>query len=232
MMNALCASLPETLVFIMRIMLACICGGAIGFERTRRLKEAGIRTHCIIAAASALLMIISKYGFFDLGTDGSFYAGTDGVDASRIASQIVSGISFLGAGVIFRNGNSVKGLTTAAGIWATAAVGMAFGSGMYLLGLTETAIIVCIQIIFHRFSIGNDAYSESEVRIVADDSEELRNSLMTLIENKRIQVLHLKIERSGEDTIYSFSLRTKQHFPASEALRVFAENPFVRSITM
>jgi len=232
MMNAISASLPETLIFMLRIMLACICGGAIGFERTRRLKEAGIRTHCIIAAASALLMIISKYGFFDMGVEGAFYAGTDGADASRIASQIVSGISFLGAGVIFRNGNSVKGLTTAAGIWATAAVGMAFGSGMYLLGLMETAIIVLIQIIFHRFSIGNDAYSESEVRITANDSADFRETLLSLIENKRIQVLNLKIERSGENVVYSFALRTKQHFPASEALRIFAENPHVRSISM
>ena len=232
MTNAISASLSETLIFMLRIIFACICGGAIGFERTRRLKEAGIRTHCIIAAASALLMIISKYGFFDLGVEGTFYAGTDGVDASRIASQVVSGISVLGAGVIFRNGNSVKGLTTAAGIWATAAVGMAFGCGMYLLGLVETAIIVLIQIIFHRFSIGNDAYSESEVRIVANDSTDFRETLFELIESKRVQVLNLKIERSGENVVYSFALRTKLHFPATEALRIFAENPNVRSISM
>lgn len=223
----------DTLVFMFRILLACICGGAIGFERTRRLKEAGIRTHCIISAASALLMIISKYGFTDLGVEGSFFAGTDGADASRIAAQIVSGISFLGAGVIFKNGSSVKGLTTAAGIWATAAVGMAFGSGMYYLGLMETALIVVIQIVFHRFSIGNDAYSDCEVRIVAQDSEEFRATLLSLIEGRRIQVLNLKIERHGdESSLCTFSIRTQNDFSAADAMQIFAGNPDIKSISM
>lgn len=108
-------------------------------------------------------MVISKYGFTDM-TDalGHTFAGTRGADPARVAAQVVSGISFLGAGVIFKNGNTVKGLTTAAGIWATAAVGLACGSGMYYIAIFVTVLIVIIQLLMHRFNVGNDAYSNGE----------------------------------------------------------------------
>ena len=224
----------DLLVYALRIAIACVLGGAIGFERTKRLKEAGIRTHCIIASAAALMMILSKYGFADLEkVSGSFYAGTRGADPSRIASQIVSGISFLGVGVIFRNGNSVKGLTTAAGIWATAAVGMSIGSGMYLLGLVETLLIVIIQLVFHRFNIGNDAYSESEVRIVAEDTEDFQATFNQMLADKRIQVLSMRIERRSEgEVVYNFSIRTRKDFKANDAMKLFYESPSIHSISM
>lgn len=224
----------ELLVYALRIAIACVLGGAIGFERTKRLKEAGIRTHCIIASAAALMMLLSKYGFADLeDAVGGFYGGVRGADPSRIASQIVSGISFLGVGVIFRNGNSVKGLTTAAGIWATAAVGMAIGSGMYLLGLAETLLVVIIQLIFHRFNIGNDAYSESEIRIVAADTENFQQTLTQMLKDKRIQVLSMRIERRGEDeVVYNFSIRTRKDFKVTDAMKLFYESPAIHSISM
>lgn len=224
----------ELWIYALRVAIACILGGAIGFERTKRLKEAGIRTHCIIASAAALMMILSKYGFADLEKiSGSFYAGTRGADPSRIASQIVSGISFLGVGVIFRNGNSVKGLTTAAGIWATAAVGMAIGSGMYLLGLVETILVVGIQILFHRFNIGHDAYSESEIRIVAEYTDDFQQTLTKLLADKRIQVLSMRIERKDADEIlYNISIRTRKDFKATDAMRVFHQIPSIHSISM
>ena len=130
MLSGLTNYLPETaltvfdnLEFFIRIVLAAILGALVGLERSKRQKEAGVRTHCIIACTSALFMILSKYAFVDLvGVDG-----LRGADPARIAAQVVSGISFLGAGVIFKNGNSIRGLTTAAGMWGTAAVGMAIG---------------------------------------------------------------------------------------------------------
>lgn len=224
----------DLLICALRVAIACFLGGAIGFERTKRLKEAGIRTHCIIASAAALMMILSKYGFTDLEqTAGVFYAGTRGADPSRIASQIVSGISFLGVGVIFRNGNSVKGLTTAAGIWATAAVGMSIGSGMYLLGIVETILVVGIQLIFHRFNIGNDAYSEGEIRIVAEDSDDFQKNLTQLLADKRIQVISMRIERKEEDVVlYNLSIRTKKDFKATDAMEVFYKIPTIHSISM
>lgn len=133
---------------LLRLMIACICGFVIGIERSFRQKEAGIRTHIILALGAALMMIVSKYGFFDIAELG--LNGLD-ADASRVASNIVTGISFLGAGVIFVRGGSIKGLTTAAGIWATAGIGMALGAGMYLVGVTCTIGMIIIQLLLHKF---------------------------------------------------------------------------------
>lgn len=124
-------------------------GALVGLERTKRQKEAGIRTHCIIACAAAVFMILSKYAF----VDPADVLGLAGADGARIAAQVVSGISFLGAGVIFKNGNSIRGLTTAAGIWATSAIGMAIGAGMYWVGLITTVIMMVAQVVLHRFPV-------------------------------------------------------------------------------
>ena len=132
---------------ILRILVAAICGFAIGYERKTRSKEVGIRTHTIVAMAAALMMVVSKYGFVDL------VGGTMGVkdaDPARIAAQIVSGIGFLGAGIIIYRRDMLHGLTTAAGIWMTAAIGMAIGAGMYIIGAVSTVILVLIQVVLHR----------------------------------------------------------------------------------
>ena len=117
---------------LIRVLAAGLCGALIGLERGIRQKEAGIRTHCIVALGAALLMIISKYAFGDMveGIMGSKVA-----DPTRVASQAITAIAFLGAGVIYRHGNVVKGLTTAAGVWATAAIGLAIGAGLYTIGV-------------------------------------------------------------------------------------------------
>ena len=91
------------LVFLIRVLVATLCGGAIGLERTKRLKEAGIRTHCLVCCASALIMIVSKYAFADLSIGDTFFFGDRGADPARIAAQVVSGISFIGLAVIYRN---------------------------------------------------------------------------------------------------------------------------------
>ncbi len=126
---------------LLRLLISIACGFVIGFERKNRNKEAGIRTHVVVAVASCLMMIVSKYGFNDLATER--------FDGSRIASQIVSGIGFLGAGMIFVHKNSVKGLTTAAGIWATSGIGMAIGSGLYFVGIVTTMLLVALQVFLH-----------------------------------------------------------------------------------
>lgn len=127
--------------YFIRLFIAVVCGFIIGYERKNRNKEAGIRTHVIVTVASCLMMMISKYGFQDLAA-AKF-------DGSRIASQIVSGIGFLGAGMIFVHKNSIKGLTTAAGIWATSGIGMAIGAGMYFVGIITTVLVVFLQVFLH-----------------------------------------------------------------------------------
>ncbi len=126
--------------WLLRILIAAICGGLIGYERHSRSKEAGIRTHTIVALASAMAMLLSKYGFDD----------TMDYDAARIAAQVISGVGFIGAGIIFVRNDTIQGLTTAAGIWATAGIGMCIGAGLYGIGLFSTILIVLIQSIFQR----------------------------------------------------------------------------------
>ena len=121
--------------FVLRLVVAGILGVLIGLEREYRAKEAGYRTHFLVAVGSALLMIVSQHGFDDmLGKEGV------GLDPSRIAAQIVTGIGFIGAGTIILNRQRVRGLTTAAGIWATAGIGMCAGAGMYALAISATVL--------------------------------------------------------------------------------------------
>jgi len=124
---------------ILRMILSVVAGFAVGFERKMRFKEAGIRTHTIVCIGSCLFMIISKYGF-------------ESADQSRVAAQIVSGIGFIGAGMIFYHKEMIRGLTTAAGIWATAAIGMAAGAGMYIVCSIATMFIILIQCILYMLT--------------------------------------------------------------------------------
>ena len=126
--------------FILRIFCAAVLGGLIGLEREYRAKEAGFRTHFLVALGSAVFMIVSAYGFRDVLMDGM----TSRWDVSRIAAQVVSGIGFIGAGtIIFRKSeNIVSGLTTAAGLWVTAAIGLACGGGMYVLSIATTLMVL------------------------------------------------------------------------------------------
>jgi putative Mg2+ transporter-C (MgtC) family protein len=116
-----------------------VLGGVVGVEREIREREAGLRTHLLVALGSALFTIVSAYGF------SSFLASGDAVvraDPTRIAAQIVTGIGFLGAGAIIRQGLSVRGLTTAATLWVVAAIGMAAGAGYYSVALITTAVVI------------------------------------------------------------------------------------------
>ena len=114
-----------------RLSFALLLGGMIGIEREYRAKEAGFRTHFLVALGSALFCVVSQYGF-----------GIDLKDSSRVAAQVVSGIGFLGAGTIIFQKNVVRGLTTAAGLWVTAAIGLACGSGMYVAAVITTVMVL------------------------------------------------------------------------------------------
>ena len=115
----------------LRLAIAMLLGGVIGFEREYRAKDAGFRTHFLVALGSALFCIVSQYGF-----------GFELKDSSRVAAQVVSGIGFLGAGTIIFQKNVVRGLTTAAGLWVTAAIGLACGTGMYIPAVVTTLMVL------------------------------------------------------------------------------------------
>ncbi|RQD78107.1 MAG: MgtC/SapB family protein [Candidatus Syntrophonatronum acetioxidans] len=122
---------------ILRLVLAALLGGLVGFERERHSRPAGFRTHILVCVGCSLVMLISTYAFSgELGEIGS------GADPSRIASHAISGIGFLGAGTILRHGNTIRGLTTAASLWVVAVIGLAIGSGFYMGALVTTFILL------------------------------------------------------------------------------------------
>jgi len=146
--------------FILRIFIAGMLGGIIGFEREVRAKEAGVRTHFIVALGSALFMIISQYAF------------TGQYDHSRVAAQVVSGIGFIGAGVIIFQKNAVRGVTTAAGLWVAAAIGLAAGAAMYSVAVAAALLtIICLEAMhFLTFNYGEKNIS---VTLSPIDGEQL-----------------------------------------------------------
>ena len=139
---------------LLRLSLAAVLGGMIGFERELREREAGLRTHLLVSLGSALFTIVSAYGFRDFLTSGAVVVRTD---PTRIAAQIVTGIGFLGAGAIIRQGFSVRGLTTAATLWVVAAVGLACGAGYYSAAALSTALVLLalypLRIVAYRILI-------------------------------------------------------------------------------
>ncbi len=125
-------------IYILRIIVASLCGALIGLEREKRGKRAGLRTHIILAASSALMMLVSKYGFGDISNSMD-------VDASRIAAGMIASIGFLGIGVIHYDDKSTVGLTTSAGLLATVAIGLTIGAGMYIVGIFTAVFIAVLQ---------------------------------------------------------------------------------------
>lgn len=235
MLSGLTNYLPETaltvfdnLEFFIRIVLAAILGALVGVERSKRQKEAGVRTHCIIACTSALFMILSKYAFVDLVG----VAGLRGADPARIAAQVVSGISFLGAGVIFKNGNSIRGLTTAAGMWGTAAVGMAIGAGMYWVGLIEAAVLVGIQIVLHRFPVGADALTTQEIVVEMTDSDELLARFDALVKSHRGQITESSLTRQNGVLCMEVTAKLDPPITHEEALAFMKANDGVRRVSV
>ena len=235
MLSGLTNYVPETaltvfdnLEFFIRIVLAAILGALVGLERSKRQKEAGVRTHGIIACTSALFMILSKYAFVDLVG----VAGLRGADPARIAAQVVSGISFLGAGVIFKNGNSIRGLTTAAGMWGTAAVGMAIGAGMYWVGLIEAAVLVGIQIVLHRFPVGADALTTQEIVVEMTDSDELLARFDALVKSHRGQITESSLTRQNGVLCMEVTAKLDPPITHEEALAFMKANDGVRRVSV
>lgn len=197
--------------FFLRILAACLCGALIGVERSHRLKEAGVRTHLLVACTAAVMIIVSKYGFSDLTNEaGETFFGTRGADPARIAAQVVSGISFLCAGVIFRNGSTVKGLTTAAGLWATAGIGLSFGAGMYLLGIFATLLVLAVQIIMHKMPVGNDAYQTNRIEITVNDNPNFRAALSKQFSAWHAQVVETCVTQNADGTT-SYAMTVKMY---------------------
>ena len=162
--------------FFIRIIIAALLGGAIGLEREYRAKEAGFRTHFLVALGAALFMILSAHGF-----EGVLVSDNHRLDVSRIAAQVVSGIGFIGAGTIIFQKHAVRGLTTAAGLWVTAAIGMTAGAGMHLLATTTTLLVLlCLEA--QSLFLRHFGHRNIDVSFAADSREDIDNVLHHLHE--------------------------------------------------
>ena len=169
---------------ILSIFIAGVLGGLIGYERLRRSKGAGVRTHFLVGLGSALFMVISKYGF-----------GPSGFDAARVAAQVVSGIGFIGAGVIIFQQNVVRGITTAAGLWVTAAIGLACGAGLYVEAVFATVAVLLVLELMHAVlpSAGDNVL---HVTLSSDDRERLAGAVEAL-RNEVLDIESCRISFGG-----------------------------------
>ena len=198
------------------VLLSVLLGFIIGFERKQRFKEAGIRTHTIVCFGSALMTVISKFAF---GSDA---------DAARVAAQIIPGIGFFGAGMIIYKQHEVRGLTTAAGIWATAGVGMACGGGLYVLAIGATAILVTAQCIFHINcrAFHSKKYYSVKIEFLQTGDENLK--IKEIFGTDRFN--HLVLRREEGRVVYSATLNTDREFSSTRLNEIISQNDFICSI--
>ena len=194
--------------FVLRLLAATAMGAAIGFEREYHAKEAGLRTHLLVALGSCLFMILSIYGFdFMLGRDHVSF------DPSRIAAQVVTGIGFIGAGTIILQKQVVRGLTTAAGLWVTAAIGLACGNGMYWVALITT-VIVLVSLGLINVYLPYFSQKEHTVTFLVEDYTILTKVMENLYREK-ITVLNYEMHKDAEENngkmLVSLEIRMKRY---------------------
>ena len=195
------------LVIIIRLLLACLLGGLIGLEREINNRPAGLRTHILVTVGSALIMLISILGF----TYG---------DPSRLAAQVVSGIGFLGAGTIIRNGGDVSGLTTAASIWVSGGIGLAVGNGFYFGACFATGIVL-----FSLFSLGfieKKMFKNKfkKIRIQCLDRNGLIGELGILFSKHNISIKELKFSNLNTDNPEKITIKLTLKFPKDFNMKI------------
>ena len=212
--------------YLLGLVTAVVCGALIGVERTLRQKEAGIRTHIIVALGSALIMIVSKYGFFDIVG----LADHVNLDGSRLAAQVVTGISFLGAGIIVFKG-TVKGLTTAAGVWTTAGIGLAAGAGMYGIAVYATLILLVVQIVIHKI-LPVENTSTTAVSMKLKDDPEAIESITKLFKENGYILISTSVEKKDSKYICLFTIRAKSHINPDDISKLFTGNEYVLSLSV
>ncbi len=212
---------------VLRIVVALILGGSIGLERELRERAAGFRTHILVAVGAAAFTLASIYGFqltAEQAAEGQTY------DPSRVAAQIVSGIGFLGAGAIIRHGMSVRGLTTAASLWAVAAIGMLSGAGMYGLA-TATTLLVLVSLAGLRFLEHRIAGSRGQGRVdlhvrFAQEKYGNLSRLIGDLDERHVTVLRLNSDPEDADRrVIHLSLQLPESLGRNELMSIISQDP-------
>jgi len=217
-------STGQQLIMFARVLLAGFCGALIGMERSRRQKEAGIRTHMLVTMGAAIAMVVSKYGFADVIVYDSIQ-----VDASRIASNVMTGIGFIGAGMIFTKSGSVKGLTTAAGIWATAGVGLAIGAGLYILGVASTAVVLLVH--FNKNFLSRFENNATDaIEVVLDDDPEVIKTLIKQLEEHQVRVITSDVHKLADGTVRMvLAVKMSHGISFEETMQIMEENHNIKA---
>lgn len=210
-----------TYEFILRLFIAAMLGGVIGLEREYRAKEAGFRTHFLVALGSALFMILSQFGFD--GVLGHYEQAS--LDPSRIASQVVTGIGFIGAGTIIFQKHVVRGLTTAAGLWVTSAIGMTTGAGMYVLSIAATVLVLlCLEALY--FILQHFGTRNINVTFSSPKEENIQLVLQRL-RDKEVIIYSYEMQRkntsSGHYYLVTMEMKLKRKSYQSHLLSFMSE---------
>ncbi len=171
--------------YLFRILLAVFFGALIGSERRKRTQSVATRTLTVVAFGASLMMVISKYGYTDV----------PGFDAARMAAQVVGGVGFLGAGVIFVKNNLVNGLTSAAIIWVTAGMGLALGAGMYIIGISAAILILIMQYVFFNVAYFNKEAYNGCVRLTIVQKPGAVESMENFLEGQNVEVIGIKVQK-------------------------------------
>lgn len=201
--------------FILRLAVAGLLGALVGLEREYRAKEAGTRTHFLVALGSCLMMIISQWGFQDLWVMEAQDVDMRG-DVTRVAAQIVSGIGFIGAGTIMMQKQVVHGLTTAAGLWAVAGIGMAIGGGMYILGTAATLLALVGLEVLRFLSRKIHARSSYVVFLTRDRSQLIRITEELHANDFQITSYSVNSEKSGMDECLRVKMWLRDRTPGGK----------------
>lgn len=222
-------TLAQYLNFFVRILVACVCGATIGYERTKRFKEAGLRTHIIVCCGAALIMIVSIYGFEGLTNLEGIKAG----DPARLAAQAVTGISFMGAGVIYKNGSTIHGLTTAAGLWTTALIGLAIGAGMFGLGVFTTVLLAVLQFVMHKPVFSSDSPMSYTLKFVAKSTKTLEKDLQQQLFQWRARVINTKVAENEKGQVeYEITFTSDRIIAYEDIHRFFTVNEGITDVSI
>lgn len=210
--------------FVLRLLVAGILGAIIGLDREYRAKEAGYRTHFLVSLGSALIMIVSQYGFQEIIKEDSVT-----LDPSRVAAQVVSGIGFIGAGTIIFQKQIVRGLTTAAGIWATAGIGLAVGAGMYVIGIAAMVLtLIGLEVLSYLFkSIG----MKSSMITFSTDNKQVLKGVADRFNSKDYLIVSYQMDTQKHGGIETYQvtmvIKSKQNNDEGHLLSLIQEFPEV-----
>jgi putative Mg2+ transporter-C (MgtC) family protein len=213
--------MPSDLELLGRLLLAAVLGGAIGAERELNDQAAGLRTHMLLTIGACLFTVISAYGF---------RRGV-GTDPSRLAAQIVTGIGFLGGGAIVRHGLTVKGLTTAASIWATASVGVAVGAGDYVLGVGGAGLVVGTLVGLRRVSTTLQRWGVSrEEFVIATRPGFDIERIVEAVQHERVELRGLDREAGGDEDRVVLVVKLRPRYRPDQLLDVLGRLDGVRQV--